>query len=53
VGLLHNIVIHLDMKIDGWREGFLEIVTNCWNKRSFHVHDIDKWQEKMRRLRRA
>jgi hypothetical protein len=35
------------------REGFTEIVTDCWNRGSYHVHDIDKWQEKMRRLRRA
>jgi hypothetical protein len=34
------------------REGFAEIVTNCWTRGSYHVHDIDKWQEKMRRLRR-
>jgi hypothetical protein len=27
-------------------EGFSEIVTNYWNRGSFHVHDIDKWQEK-------
>jgi hypothetical protein len=37
----------------GGERSFLEIVTNYWNRGSFHVHDIDKWQEKMRRLRRA
>jgi hypothetical protein len=35
------------------REGFAEIVRNCWTRGSYNVHDIDKWQEKMRRLRRA
>jgi hypothetical protein len=35
------------------RDGFLDTVANNWNSRSFHIHDIDKRQEKMRRLRRA
>jgi hypothetical protein len=35
------------------REGFKEIVTESWNRGSYHVYDIDKWQEKMRRLRGA
>jgi hypothetical protein len=35
------------------REGFLDIVKESWSMNTFHRHAIDKWQEKMRRLRRA
>jgi hypothetical protein len=35
------------------REGFLEIVRESWNSITFHKFDIDKWQEKVRRLRMA
>jgi hypothetical protein len=34
------------------REGFVDIVKESWNSVTFHRHDIDKWQEKVRRLRR-
>jgi hypothetical protein len=34
------------------RDGFHEIVCNSWNSPTFHKFDIDKWQEKTRRLRR-
>jgi hypothetical protein len=34
------------------REGFMDIVNASWKANTFHRHDIDKWQEKMRRLRR-
>jgi hypothetical protein len=34
------------------REGFLDIFNTSWNSSTFHRHDIDKWQEKMKRLRR-
>jgi mannosylglycoprotein endo-beta-mannosidase len=34
------------------REGFVDIVKETWNSVTFHRHDIDKWQEKVRRLRR-
>ena len=28
------------------------MVINSWSINTFHIHDIDKWQEKWRRLRR-
>jgi hypothetical protein len=34
------------------REGFVEIVKESWNANTYHKFYIDKWQEKMRRLRR-
>jgi hypothetical protein len=34
------------------REGFVEIVRESWNSVTLHKYDIDKWQEKVRRLRR-
>jgi hypothetical protein len=34
------------------REGFIDIFNVSWKANTFHRHDIDKWQEKMRRLRR-
>jgi hypothetical protein len=34
------------------RDGFEEIVKESWTANTYHKFDIDKWQEKMRRLRR-
>jgi hypothetical protein len=34
------------------REGFVEIVKESWNANTYHKFDIDKWQEKVRKLRR-
>jgi hypothetical protein len=34
------------------REGFVDIVKESWTASTYHKFDIDKWQEKMRRLRR-
>jgi hypothetical protein len=34
------------------REGFMDIVKESWSAITYHKFDIDKWQEKMSRLRR-
>jgi hypothetical protein len=34
------------------RDGFMNIVRESWTASTYHKYDIDKWQEKMRRLRR-
>jgi hypothetical protein len=37
----------------GGRERWvLDIVKETWRARTYHKYDIDKWHEKMRRLRR-
>jgi hypothetical protein len=33
------------------RDVFLDLVKEIWRAKAFHVHDIDKCQDKMRRLR--
>lgn len=34
------------------RDGFKEIVIQSWQAATYCLHDVDKWQEKARRLRR-